>query len=190
MHHAATPFAGMLLLAATACGQQAQEGDGSTVRGAAANGFLGSVTYRYDPVLLTAADVRIAIPPQQDEGVYAIKLIPARSVEGSPETCPAGAETCPVELQPGLTMALLERPFEGYEEALRSSEWADGIAPATVGGTEGIAIDGGTEGGLEVEYRLVPVDNRALLIKLQRDGESPSEEAALEDVIENLDLGD
>jgi hypothetical protein len=89
-----------------------------------------------------------------------------------------------------LTLALLERPFERYEEALRSSELAGTIAPTTVDGTDGIAIDGGTEGGLEVEYRLVPVDNRALLIKLQHNGQSATEEEALEEVVENLDLGD
>lgn len=190
MHQVAAPIAGMLLLVATACGQGTQEGDGPAARGAAAQGFLGSVTYHYDPVLLTAADVRVAVPARDDENAYAIKLIAARIVEGSPDTCPGGAETCPIELQPGLTLALLERPFDRYEQALRSSDLAGGIAPATVGGTEGIAIDGGIEGGLEVEYRLVPVDNRALLIKLQRGGESPAEEAALEDVVDKLDLGD
>ena len=87
-------------------------------------------------------------------------------------------------------MALLERPFDLYEQALRSSEMAGSIAPATVAGTEGISIDGGTEDGLEVEYRLVPVDNRALLIKRQRDSQSPSEKDALEEVVASLDLGD
>jgi hypothetical protein len=189
MHQAVVPFTGVLLLAATACGQGTQDG-GVPARGAAAHGFLGSVTYHYDPELLTAASVRVAVPARDDENTYAIKLIAARTVEGSPDMCPGGAETCPIELQPGLTLALLERPFERYEQALRSSDLAGDIAPTTVGGTEGITIDGGTEGGLEVEYRLVPVDNRALLIKLQRGGESPAEEAALEEVIENLDLGD
>ena len=190
MHLSAIPLAGMLMLAATACGQQGQDGDVPGEPGPSAAGFLGAVTYHYDPVLLTAANVRVAVPARQGEDAYAIKLIPARGVEGSPDMCPGDAESCPVELQPGLTLALLERPFERYEQTLRASELASGISLATVDGAEGIAIDGGTEGGLEVEYRLIPVDNRALLIKLQRDGESASEEAALEDVVDNLELGD
>lgn len=189
MPQTAIPLTGVLLLVAAACGQTDREGEPDE-SGAAASGSLGTVTYRYDPVLLTAANVQIAIPPGEKEEAYAIKLLPARGVEGSPDVCPGGAEACPVEVQPGLSMALLERPFDLYEQALRSSEMAGSIAPATVAGTEGIAIDGGTEDGLEVEYRLVPVDNRALLIKRQRDGQSPSEKDALEEVVASLDLGD
>ena len=63
------------------------------------------------------------------------------------------------------------------------------IAPTTVAGTEGIAVDAGTEGSLEVEYQLVPVDNRALLILRQRDDQSAEERQALDDVVASLDLG-
>lgn len=187
MRQTAILFAGMLLLATAACGQKQ---DSPEVQGDEAHGFLGPVTYRYDPALLTAANVRIAVPARANEEANAVKLLPARGIEGSPDMCPAGAETCPVEVQPGLTLALLERPFDRYEQALRASELAEGLAPVTVGGVEGIAIDGGTENGLEVEYRLVPVNNRALLIKRQRDSQSASEQAALDDVVDSLDLGD
>ena len=190
MPQSAIPLTGMLLLIAAACGQREQQGEVPNEPGVAANGFLGKVTYRYDPVLLTSANVQIAIPPHEEEEAYAVKLLPARGIEGSPDVCPGGAEACPVEVQPGLSLALLERPFDMYEQALRESDLADGIETTTVAGTQGIAIDGGTEDGLEVEYRLVPVDNRALLIKRQRDSQSPSEKDALEEVVASLDLGD
>jgi len=189
MPQTAIPLTGVLVLVAAACGQTDREGVANE-SGAASTGFLGKVTYRYDPVLLTAANVQIAIPPHEEEEAYAVKLLPARSIEGSPELCPGGAETCPVDVQPGLSMALLEQPFGLYAQALRESELADDIETTTIAGAQGIAIDGGTENGLEVEYRLVPVDNRALLIKRQRDNQSPEEKDALENVLASLDLGD
>jgi hypothetical protein len=185
MHHAAVPLAGLLLLAAAACGPRADERKVE----AAADGFLGPVTYRYNPLLLAPANVRIAVPARHDEEANAVKLLPERGIEGSPDVCPGRAENCPVEVQPGLTLALLERPFERYEEALRASGLAAAIAPTTVAGIEGIAFDAGTEDGLEVEYQLVPVDNRALLIMRQRDNQSAEEVQALDDVVASLDLG-
>ena len=180
----------MLLLVAAACGQRDQQAEVPREPGVAADGVLGRVTYRYDPVLLTSANVQIAIPPREEKEAYAVKLLPARGVGGSPDVCPGGAETCPVDVQPGLSLALLERPFDRYEQALRESDLGDDIEPITIAGRQGIMIDGGTEDGLEVEYRLVPVDNRALLIKRQRDNQSPEEKEALENVVASLDFGD
>jgi hypothetical protein len=189
MDRLVAPFSGLLMLIA-ACGQQGADADTATRKGPVADGFLGPVTYRYDPVLLTSANVRIAVPAREDEEAYAVKLLPARGIQGSPDVCPGGTETCPVEVQPGLTLALLERPFERYQEALQASELGDAIAATTVAGTDGLAVDAGTEGGLEVEYRLVPVDNRALLIMRQRDNQSPEEKQALADVVASIELGD
>jgi len=177
----------MLLLAAAGCNPARDE---PPTQSATTEGHLGPVTYRYDHALLTAANVRIDFPAALGQDTYAVKLLPARGIEGSPDLCPDGAEACPVEVQPGLTLALLERPYEQYEESVRAGELAEEIAPTTVAGAEGIAIDAGVEDGLEVEYRLVPVDNRALLIKRQRDDQSESERQALEDVVASLDLGD
>ena len=189
MHRLSAPVACVLLALAGACGQRDREAGAATKSGPAVDGYLGPVTYRYDPVLLTSANVRIAVPAREGEEAYAVKLLPARGVEGSPELCPGGVEACPVEVQPGLTLALLERPFDRYEAALRASELAEGVTATTVDGTEGIAVNAGTEGGLEVEYRIVPVDNRALLIMRQRDDQSPAEKEALEDVVASIDLG-
>ena len=66
MPQSAIPLTGVLLLVAAACGQTDREGDADE-SGAAASGSLGTVTYRYDPVLLTAANVQIAIPPGEKE---------------------------------------------------------------------------------------------------------------------------
>lgn len=190
MHRLSASVACALLTMAGACGQQERQAGAPTSSGPAADGFLGPITYRYDPLLLTAANVRIAVPAREGEEAYAVKLLPERGIQGSPDVCPGGEATCPVEVQPGVTLALLERPFERYEEALRASELAEQIAPTTVAGAEGIAFGTGKEGGLEVEYQLVPVDNRALLIMRQRDDQSPEEKQALDDVVASLDLGD
>jgi hypothetical protein len=185
MRKAAVPLIVVLVLT-SACGADRKQPE---VRGVEVGGFLGPVTYRYDPSLLTAANVRISVPARQEEEVYAVKLLPARGIEGSPDVCPGGAEACPVEVQPGVTLALLERPFERYAAAVQASELAPGAAPIVVAGAEGIAIDAGTEDGLQVEYRIVPVDNRALLIMRQRDDQSPEEKQALDEVVASLNLG-
>lgn len=190
MHRLAVPAACLLLMLTGACGQPNGDGSPEPDRHPAADGFLGPVSYRYDPVLLTSANVRVPVPARESEEAYAVKLLPERGVQGSPEVCPGREETCPVEVQPGLTLALLERPFARYEEALRASNLAEAIVPTTIAGAEGIAVDAGTEGGLEVEYSLVPVDNRALLIMRQRDDQNPEEKQALDDVVASIDLGD
>jgi hypothetical protein len=183
----ATAFAaGLLMLGLSGCGSSRED---PPTRQAMANGFLGPVTYRYDPALLTAADVRVSFPAALGQDMYAVKLLPARGIEGSSDLCPDGAQGCPVEVQPGVTLALLERPFERYADAVQSSELAPEAAPTTVAGVEGIAIDAGTEGGLEVKYQIVPVGNRALLIMRQRDDQSPEEKRALDKVVASLDLG-
>jgi hypothetical protein len=186
MRRAALLFARTLVLALAACGQTRDEPPAPRVT---TEGFLGAVTYRYDPALLTAADVRVSFPAALGQDLYAVKLVPARGISGSPDLCPGAADGCPVELQPGVTLALLERPFDRYADAVQASELAPESAPTIVAGVEGIAIDAGTEGGLEVEYQIVPVDNRALLIMRQRDDQSPAEKQALDDVVASLDLG-
>lgn len=183
-------LAGALMLAASACGL----GGGGTESPDgppdphATTGHLGTVSYSYDPAVLKAANVRIAVPPRKEAVIYGVKLLPSRGIGGVPALCPEGEETCSLEEQPGLTLALLERPYATYEEALRASELEDGIRPADVAGAEGIAFRLVQENGPVAEYRLVPVAGRALLIMLQLDGENAAEERALAQVIASIDL--
>jgi len=186
MRRAAVPIAGLIVITLAGCGSSRED---SPARSTTTEGHIGPVTYRYDPALLTAADVRVSFPVALGHEIYAVKLLPARGIEGSPDLCPDEAEGCPVEVQPGLTLALLEQPYERYAEALGGSDLAQAADPTTVAGEEGLVVDGGSEDGLEVEYHLVPVDNRALLIMRQRDDQSPEEKQALDQVVASLDLG-
>ena len=190
----ASLFAGVIVLALAACDPG---GDSPTEPAWAASGVdqeqaahLGPVTYRYNRRVLTAANVRLAVPPGNEANTNALKLVPARSAGGVPGLCPANAGDCPVEDQPGVSLALLERPYQRYSQALVASDLADRIVPVRVGGVEGIAIDFGELDGLDTEFRLIPLGERALLLRLQLNGQNTAERAALERVIETIDLGD
>lgn len=184
----------VLVLALTACGGPAdrQPGDAeATVAGTSEERptFLGHITYRYDRGLLVTANVLLAIPPDAEPSINAIKLVPARGVTGKADLCPGEKAACPTEDLPGLSMALLERPYERYIAALEESDLADDIVPVTVDGAQGVAVRLGDRDGLDTEYRIVPVGEQALLLKLQLDGQSAEERAALARAIESIDLG-
>lgn len=150
---------------------------------------LGAVTYRYDPAVLRAANVRIAIPPSEEALAYGTKLVPSRSVVGDEALCPGDVTDCPVELQPGVTLALLERPLASYLDALQDSEFAGRIRPTVIDDSQGVSVKLEPEDGFEVTYRFARVRGRTLAIKIQRDGENAAEDAAMSGVIGSIDLG-
>jgi hypothetical protein len=189
MKYGRSAFVAVLMLGATACGQSADRADGQGEPAAQHRaGHLGPVSYRYDPLLLTPANVRIVFPPAGAASVTGIKLVPSRGIGEAP-LCPDERADCPVEEQPGLTLVLLERPFASYEEALRESSIGEEVRPRTVAGAEGIALDLKLEDGAEVEYRLAPIAGRALLIELRQDGQSAAEERAIAQAVASIDLG-
>lgn len=196
MGQGASLFAGVIVLAAVACdtgGNQLQEPAGADADASRSDDrirHLGPVTYSYDPVVLTAANVRIAVPPGTRLSVVAEKLVPVRSAAGSGALCPKGRTACPIEDQPGLTLALLERPYASYIEALRTSDMAGRLLPAAIDGHEGIALDLGASDGIATQYRIVPLGERALLIKLQFGEENRAEDGALEEAAESIDIAD
>ena len=191
-----TVFVAAAMLAATACGQGTDRAEppagGTDGQGEPAAqrraGYLGPVSYRYDPLLLTPANVRIVFPPAGAASVTGIKLVPSRGVGEAP-LCRDGRADCPIEEQPGLTLVLLERPFASYEEALRGGGMGEAVRSRTVAGAEGIALDLEPEDGIEVEYRLAPVAGRALLIELMPGGESAAEQRAIAQAVASIDLG-
>ena len=189
MEYGGTVFVAAAMLAATACGQSADRADGQGEPAAQHRaGYLGPVSYSYDALLLTPANVRIVFPPAGTVSVTGIKLVPSRGVGEAP-LCRDGRADCPVEDQPGLTLVLLERPFASYEQALREGGMGETVRSRTVAGAEGIALDLGPEDGVEVEYRLAPVAGRALLIELMLDGESAAEQRAVAQAVASIDLG-
>src|SRR5690606_19217522 len=125
-------LAGMIVLALTACNPGDDRPDeaegsfaGSNDRGTGErSAFLGQVTYRYDRRFLTVVNVLTAVPPAEQSDIRAIKFVPTRSAEGSVDLCPGSAATCPLEDQPGVSIALLERPYDRYLTALEGSDLA------------------------------------------------------------------
>jgi hypothetical protein len=87
-------------------------------------------------------------------------------------------------------MALLERPFASYEKALEAGEIDGEVRPMAMAGAEGIVVSMGRQDGLDVTYQFVPIEGRTLLIKVQRDGETPPEDDAINQAIDSIDLGD
>jgi len=158
-----------------------------------ARGNVGDVTFEYDSRLLASAEVQLAVPAAEESGSFAVKLIPARDLKRADAPACANAapddeRPCTLADQPGISFALLERPFATYSRALQASDLGAALHPRTVDGVEGVSVDAGVEGGLQVEYTLVPVESRALLIKRQADGETEEEHAALAAVMASLDL--
>ena len=143
-------------------------------------GHVGEVTFTYDAEQLVPADVEIAIPPDGTSRSFAVKLLPA--------TGPHADDEHPAVDEPGLTLALLERPYKAYADAWRKGALAEAINEATIDGTAGITVDAGVVDGMQVEYTLVPVGTRALLVSSQSEGEAPALEAAMAAVVASIDL--
>ena len=177
--------AAALALSVSACDASSPPGDEPSPR-ALERAALGPVSYRYDPAVLGTATVRLPVPGQGDSPVYGTKLLPLRGVSGAAELCPENTVDCRLEDQPGITLALLERPFAFYEQALRDSGLSGQMEPVAFAGTNGIAIDAGRKDGLARSYRIAPVNGRALLVQIQLDGETPAEEEAIEQVVESI----
>ena len=126
------------------------------------------MTFDYDPQVLSLSDIELPLPPDGTTKTFAIKLVPAREVEkGADDMC--GDE-------------------EGEARPWRAANPGYELRPVEIDGAEGLALAGGIEEGLEVDYTIVPVEDRALLIKRQSDGESPAEEAAIAAVLGSLEL--
>ncbi len=153
---------------------------------------VDGVTFHYDPEVLTLSDVRLAVPPEGKTTSFAVKLVPISDVQSGDERTCGEADSqdhpCTLAEEPGLTLALLERPYDSYSQSWLSAQHASTVDTATIDGTQGITVDGGIENDLRVTYTLVPVDGRALLIKRQEDGESRREGAAIAQAAASIDL--
>lgn len=174
--------------ALASCGPADQPAGQVAERRGETTGYVGPVSFRYDPLLLTPADVTIAIPLRAGADAAAIKLVPAEAIRLADDPCDAANETCLADTLPGVTLALLERPYDHYADALREEKPEGALAPVEIGGAQGVAFGGESDDGRAIEYLLVPVKNRALLIGLQENGETAREQAALRDVIASIAL--
>ncbi|RJY08223.1 hypothetical protein [Aurantiacibacter aquimixticola] len=128
---------------------------------------LGHITYSFDPRLLTAADVDIAIPPANDRHHTATKLIPAdRAARIGQEGCMYGADDvptrCNAEREPGLALALLPRPIGEYRGHFQGQS-AYGVDTVERSGVEGFAYRSQAD-AVVTEYLFLPSRDRTILI--------------------------
>ena len=190
MHRSALGFCAAALLSLAGC--TGEDGHDAPRAAPTQSANIGSVTFDYDPQVLSLSDIELPLPPDGTVRTFAIKLVPAREIEkGADDMCgdeEGEARPCTLADEPGITLALLEQPFETYSEAWRAANPGSELRPVEIDGAEGLALAGGIEEGLEVDYTIVPVEDRALLIKRQSDGESPAEEAAIAAVLGSLEL--
>ena len=129
---------------------------------------VGPLRFGYDRTALTLAELQIEVPPGYDDPVWAVKLIPAdRARLLGEEGCRYGQsgleETCNARDEPGLVLALLERPLADYRQAFAAQDLNDALAPARIDGAQGFSFTSQAEGS-GVEYRFVAVDQRTLLV--------------------------
>ncbi|MGX7894829.1 hypothetical protein [Tsuneonella sp. HG222] len=143
-------------------------------------GHVGEVTFTYDAEQLVPADVEIAIPPDGTSRSFAVKLLPA--------TGPHADDDHPAVDEPGLTLALLERPYKAYADEWSEGALGEAINEATIDGAAGITVEAGVVEGMQLEYTLVPVGSRALLVSSQSEGATPALDAAIAAVVASIDL--
>ncbi len=132
-------------------------------------GTLGTVRYRYDPSALTRAEVDLALPPDFEQSVFAIKFIPAgysNNLGGG--DCSFGSlddgQSCTARAEIGFAIALLERPLSHYTTALaRATPAMARLEPVVVDEQEGMSFVY-DEGQTQTRYTFLPIDNRTFLL--------------------------
>ena len=166
-----------LALVLSACGssndQRATPGDGasptsSEMAAKLAQGTLGLVRYSYDPDALIRADIDLAVPPDFEQTVFAVKFVPVSLAEnlGQPQ-CSFGpvhsGDACLATAEVGFAIALLERPTQYYIDNVRGSAFDDGSAPVTVNGYEGVTVLHRAD-RTTTRYTFLSLDGRTLLL--------------------------
>jgi len=130
---------------------------------------LGTIRYSYDPAALTRAEVDLAVPPDFEQSVFAIKFIPTPLVTNLGEqACSFGSigdgHACLADLEIGFALALLDRPLSHYILALELAAPAQGtLEPVTVGEHEGMAFVHQSE-HTTTRYTFLPAGGRTLLL--------------------------
>lgn len=168
----------LLVLALAACGSESatQPAVSETTEAAVpamsenlSEGTLGTVSYQYDASALTRAEVDLALPPDFDQSVFAIKFIPASLASrlGDPE-CSFGrmeqGEACTAKSEIGFAMALLERPMTDYTTALaRATPSMATLEPVMIDEREGMSFVYETE-DTRTRYTYLPSQGRTLLL--------------------------
>ena len=156
-------------------------------------GNIGSVQYGFDPNALTRAEVQLAIPPDFEEKIWAIKLIPIERADRLGQTdCRYDSsdrtQPCTADLEDGLTMALLERPIGHYRRGLLDEGIEPGaLRPDRVAETDGFAYLVRREPAAIV-YRFFPAEDRTFLLSQHLEDRNEMRDPAIRQVLATLSL--
>jgi hypothetical protein len=157
------------------------------------NGVLDRIHYRYDPAQLITTEVQVRLPPDYENQFWATKLISAsRAALLGQDQCRYGEserlQTCLADKEPGLMLALLERPLADYHAAFVEAGLQDELSPTHLDGSEGFTFSDGA-GGSGIEYRFLPFDERTVLVARQFVASHRGNEEAIGDVIRSFAQG-
>jgi hypothetical protein len=157
------------------------------------SGTLGPLRFRYDATELTLAEVLLELPPAYVEQSWSTKLMPvARAALLGQDRCQyassARTEICDAEREPGLLLALLERPLSHYRDAFIQSGAEDALSPARLDGLDGFRFSDEQEGA-RTEYHFLPLRGRTLLVARRFVEGQDEGTAAMRDVIRSLERG-
>lgn len=157
------------------------------------DGTLGTVRYQYDASALTRAEVDLALPPDFDQTVFAIKFIPASLTSQLGEAeCSFGSldegKECSATAEVGFAIALLERPMADYTTALaQATPSIPRLEPVVVDGHEGMSFVY-EAGPTKTRYTFLPADSRTLLLVDRFSDGVELEALALEQVRASIDF--
>lgn len=156
----------------------------------AASATLGPIRFEYDTAELILAELRIDLPPDYATQAWGVKLIPVeRAAQLGQERCtygqPGPMRLCAAEAEPGLMMALLERPLGEYRDDFSQARLGDVITPTRLDGQTGFSFTAESDGA-GIEYRYIPVEERTLLVARQFAPGHPARSPAMDDVIRSI----
>lgn len=149
------------------------------------DGSLGQVSYRYDPTILTRAEIELPLPPDFSETAFAVKFLPS-SMTGNIGFggCSYGtaldASSCTADREVGLALALLERPLSHYRDRLEKSALASSLSnDASLGDVRGFVVSRHSDNTTtHLRYVFVPLGDRTLLaVERTEDGIVEGEQA-------------
>lgn len=151
---------------------------------------IGPIRFEYDTAELTLAELPIDLPPDYATQAWAVKLIPVeRAAQLGQVRCtygqPGPVRLCVAEAEPGLVMALLERPLGEYRDDFTQARLGDAITPTQLNGQTGFSFTAESN-GTGIEYRYIPVEERTLLVARQFAPGHPARSPAMEDVIRSI----
>ena len=152
-------------------------------------GSLGTVRYTYDPAELTRAETDLLIPPAFEDGVFAVKFIPHELAERlGQRRCSfgpmPGSEDCSAGTEVGFALALLEQPFDFYEEMLLAAD-GDAVEPRSVKGVDGLSYVRRTVRAT-TRYTFLPNGERTLLLVDRRSSGTNASAEALEHLRDSI----